>query len=98
MTNEHKILLGHFIARMGMFITQIDEPNIISFITGYEIGTNNKCDFTTLLSEYMNKKFKIKKSNQEWEGQIRQYGYKKNMDWVEAFKQVGLEVLIIPKG
>ena len=93
MTKEQKKTLLHFLERPGMYIQHIDEINIISFITGYEVGSNNECNFSTLLSEYLDKEFKIVRNSICWPGQLQQYSDKNNIDWITAFKQIGVVIL-----
>jgi hypothetical protein len=93
MTDKHKKALILFIIRTPMYILCEDDNNVVAFIHGYEIGTNDKCKFTKLLSQYFEKKLSIRYRADGWPGQIRRYAYKKGIPWLIAFKQIGLDVL-----
>lgn len=93
MTADHKKIVVQFITRTGMFIGVVNEDTITSFIYGFEAGTNDSCDFTTLMRNYMEEVLAIPYRSDGWPGQIRKFAGKKYISWVSAFKQIGLEVL-----
>ena len=73
-----------------------DKERIISFIDGYETGTNNKCDFTQLLKEFISNKYKINGSNEGWPRQIDLLSKKLSLTWIETFKIIGMEIIKSP--
>ena len=97
MTDHDKISLLNFIVRPGMFVPTVKDTTIVSFIGGYEIGTN-RCDFTTQLKCHLKDNLKIEYSSDGWPGQIKKYANKKSISWIIAFQQLGLEILASEKG
>jgi hypothetical protein len=93
MTKIDKANLLHFITKTGMYIYPVDDKNIESFIHGYELGTKQKCDFTTLSKQYLIDNFKIIYSNDGWPGQIKRLAKKKSTSWVVTFKQIALNII-----
>ncbi len=93
MTKKEKELLLRFCTRNGMYIQPIEKYTIISFITGYEIGTKHTSVFTALLKIYIAKKFKIECRATGWPGQIDLLSVKLSLNWVSTFKKVLLEVV-----
>ncbi|MEO6252973.1 MAG: hypothetical protein ABIO79_06695 [Ferruginibacter sp.] len=83
----------HFINRTGIYIPIIDKENIISFLSGYEIGTNGECAFIHNLSEYIEKEYKIERTSIGWPGQVQQYSTENNLEWVTSFKKIASEYL-----
>lgn len=76
-----------------MYVSIVEEISVVSFIGGYEAGTNNKCDFTKQLKDYLKEDLGIEYSSDGWPGQIKRYSKKFHVPWVVAFKQVALQVL-----
>ncbi|MDF1699401.1 MAG: hypothetical protein P1U56_26345 [Saprospiraceae bacterium] len=93
MTNRDIKIMLHFITKTEMFASKDEAENIISFVHGYEIGRNGKCDFSNQISEILEKEFHLKKRATGWKGQIIEFGKKKKINWETAFKQIGLKVL-----
>lgn len=93
MTNNHKKILLSFITRTGMYIMAQDQNNIVSFVNGYEIGTEGECEFSQLLSKYFEENLSVKHSSDGWPGQVKRYSDNKFITWTNAFKQIGLEVI-----
>jgi hypothetical protein len=89
---DKKIILL-LVTRTGMMVPVTDENSILSFIFGYEAGRNGKCEFTKILKEYLDKKYKVQYSSDGWSGQISRYCKSKHLNWVNTFKKVSLEVL-----
>lgn len=84
--------LTHFVTRMGMYITIEEEDSIVSFIHGYEIGTEQKCEFTKVLSKYVEDKYGIRRAALGWPWQIQELGNKNKENWVTNFKELTLEI------
>lgn len=78
---------------MGMYICPCDKSNITSFVVGYENGSIGECTFSKILSEKLEKKYKIKYLATGWVGQIEGYAKKKGIDWNAAFNFIASEVL-----
>ena len=93
MTNRDIEILLLFITRTEMYTMKDEKGHIISFVTGYEIGRNGKCNFSTQISELLEKEFKIEKRAMGWNGQIIEFEKKNKLNWETAFKQIGLKVL-----
>jgi len=93
MTNRDIEIMLHFITRTEMYIMKDEAGHIISFVTGYEIGRNGKCDFSNQIIETIEQEFKIKKLAMGWNGQIIEFGKSKDLNWETAFKKIGLKVL-----
>lgn len=93
MTNRDIEIMLHFITKTEMFTTKDEAGYIISFVNGYEIGRNGKCNFTNKMSEILEEEFKLKKLATGWNGQIIEFGKKENLNWETAFKKVSLKVL-----
>ncbi len=92
MTTEDKILLLRFISRTGMYITLQDTNNVVSFITGYEMGAKS-CDFSGLYKRFVADTFKIQSGATGWPGQIEMLSKKLSQSWVQTFKQVTLQLI-----
>ena len=61
MTNRDIEIMFHFITRTEMYTMKDEAGYIISFVHGYEIGRNGKCDFSNQLSEMLDQEFKFEK-------------------------------------
>lgn len=92
MTKDDKILLLHFISRTGMYITTQDNSNVVSFITGYEIGAKT-CNFSSLYKNFVADKYKIQSGATGWPGQIERLSEKLSQSWLRTFKQVTLQFI-----
>ena len=92
MKKKDKENLMHFITRMGMYISIEDRNNVISFITGYETGSN--CSFILNIKNLLDDIYKINGSNGGWPNQISLFGTKNNISWIQAFKKIALEIII----
>jgi hypothetical protein len=92
MTKYDKILLLHFITRTGLYITTEDKSNVVSFITGYEMGVKT-CDFSNAFKSFVMDKFKIKSDATGWPGQIQMLSEKLSQNWLRTFKQVTLQFI-----
>ena len=92
MTKDDKILLLHFISRTGMYVTTQDKGNVVSFITGYEIGAKT-CNFSILYKSFVAGKFKIQSGATGWPGQIEMLSEKLSQNWLQTFKQVTLQFI-----
>ncbi|MGH2666399.1 hypothetical protein [Flavobacterium sp.] len=90
---EEKEFLIFFIEKTGMFMSQIDKNNIVSFLTGYEIDKQNKNIITQKISEIVSRKYNIEYRNTGWLGQISRLSTELGLDWVATFKQIIQEVL-----
>ena len=93
MTKKEKTDILTFIIYIHGYIHSESESNIISFIHGYELGRDNKCDFTELIKKHLEVNLSIPSSSDGWSGQIKRYSNKKLISWSKAFKQIGLEVI-----
>ncbi|MCA0133951.1 hypothetical protein [Winogradskyella alexanderae] len=92
MTNKEVKTLEHFFDRTFMWIHPIDRNTITSFIHGFEAGSDNKF-FTTLLKKHLESEYNIFGSNQGWPNQVRLYAEKKEIDWNEAFFELGKTII-----
>ena len=68
-----------------MYVCPVDEHGIVSFIDGYEAGSQGRCQFTNLLVEELAKKHRVKPDCQGWASQIRRFGELRGIRWTEAF-------------
>jgi hypothetical protein len=93
MTKDDKKKILQFIVRTGMYISPVDDKNVISFIHGYQLGTIHKCDFTELVKQLLIRKHKIKWGSDGWPGQITRLANKKSLSWVVTFKRTALEIV-----
>ena len=92
MTKDDKILLLHFISRTGMYITIQDESNVVSFMTGYELGTKGH-EFSSLYECFIVDRFKIQSSATGWPGQIEILSKELSQNWLQTFKQITLQFI-----
>ena len=92
MTTGDKTLLLQFITRTGMYITTQDKNNIVSFITGYEMG--GKCDFSNSFKRFIDDKFKIRAGATGWPGQIELLSEKLAQTWIRTFKNISLQFIV----
>ena len=76
-----------------MYTMRDEEGYIISYIHGYEAGRNGRCDFSSRVSELLEKEFNHKKGALGWNGQISEYGKKEDLTWETSFKKIGIKVL-----
>jgi hypothetical protein len=90
---KDKTDLFHFITRKAMYIHPVDENNIVSFIHGYELGTNGKCQLSELIKQHLIGKYKVNYSNDGWPGQISRLAKKQLFSWETTFTRVTLEIL-----
>ena len=93
MTSNHRNQLIWFVLRTGMYIQPVDEPNIISFLTGFESCAKGKCCFKQLLRERLEDKYKIKYPERGLTQQIEKLAKRRNDSWVMAFRKLAMEVL-----
>lgn len=93
MTNSDVETLLHLILRTEMFITEDKTGNITSFICGFEIARNGKCDFSGQISELLENEFNIQRKALGWPGQVAEFGDRYKLSWESAFKKIGLMVL-----
>jgi hypothetical protein len=92
MTKKDKKSLLSFISFTGMYISTPDKNNVVSFITGYEIGAKN-CNFSNLFKDFITNKFKIKSVTTGWPGQIDLLSKKLSQNWLITFKQTSLQFI-----
>lgn len=97
MTKKEKEILLSFCTRTRMYVHPLDQYTIVSFITGYEIGTNFKSDFIPLLKAYIAKRYRIECRATGWPGQIDRLSEKLSLTWVITYKKILLEVLFNEK-
>ena len=88
MTKDDKKILLYFITLTGMYIHPQDTSNVVSFITGYEIGRKTKCDFAQLSKQLLSEKYKIKCSSDGWSGQMKRLSEKFSISWKLHLKKL----------
>ncbi len=93
MTDDDKLLLMHFVTRTGMYINPVDINNIQSFITGYETGRKNECNFYEISKSLLSKKYKIKYLSDGWAGQIKRLSKELSLADIVVFKKIALETI-----
>ncbi len=93
MTNNHRDELIWFVLRTGMYIRPIDERNINSFLTGFEVCAKGKCSFTQLLAERLEGKYKIRYAERGLTQQIEKLAKRRNDSWVMTFRKLAMEAL-----
>lgn len=93
MTNKDIDILFHFALRPEMYTAMDKKWRIFSFVNGYEIGRNNKCNFSILISKT------LKEDNNccnfpalGWPGQISEFAEKENLTWETSFKKISMNV------
>lgn len=84
--------LNYFLIKTQMFIHPINQATIVSFIHGFEAGTGNKT-FTSILKSYLESRYEIFGSNQGWPHQISIYSEQKDVEWCEAFLEIGKTII-----
>ena len=78
--------LSHFIQNPHMWIHPVNRETIISFIHGFESGSqNNKLTFE--MRKLLSESYEIKYSSDGWSGQIDRLSEKQNSNWIEIFKK-----------
>ncbi|MBS1683339.1 MAG: hypothetical protein JSS76_01195 [Bacteroidetes bacterium] len=93
MTKRDKEIFFHFIVRTGMYISTVDDQNIVSFVHGYECGSRSKVRFTSQIENHFSNRLHVAYGSTGWPGQITAYAKKKNKDWVTIFKEEALDML-----
>ena len=78
----------HFILRTGMYTNSVSEHTIVSFVNGYELGSQEECQLSTILSEILKEKYQIQYLNRGWPGQISDYSAQTNQTWENGFKDI----------
>ena len=86
-------LLWNFLLRTPMFIGKVSDEKIMSFLDGYEMGTENQCNFITNLSKSIAEEFGIKSSNTRLHGQVETLARTTHKDWITTFKNEGFKLL-----
>lgn len=76
-----------------MYITTQDKDNIVSFITGYEIGSTT-CDFSDSFKKFIDEKFKIRAGATSWPGQIQLLSEKLAQTWTRTFKRTSMQFIV----
>ncbi|WP_378410632.1 hypothetical protein [Rhodocytophaga aerolata] len=76
-----------------MYTGEETKERIVPFLDGYEIGTENQCNFTLLLSKCLKDKYHYEYRALGWPYQIEQFAKKRRISWIAAFKRVSLELL-----
>ncbi|WP_282041983.1 hypothetical protein [Winogradskyella flava] len=92
MTKKEREILNHFLIKTSMWIHPINMDTIVSFVRGFEAGTGNKT-FTSEIKSLLESKHEIFGSNQGWPNQILIYSEKKNIEWSEAFLEIGITII-----
>ena len=85
-------ILDHFLTKTSMWIHPINEATIVSFIHGFEARASKKT-FTTKVQKYLESEYDIYGSNLGWPQQIRIYSEKNSITWVEAFLEIGKQMM-----
>ncbi|HLP21549.1 MAG TPA: hypothetical protein VK174_14650 [Chitinophagales bacterium] len=93
MTKKHAHHLLLFITRTPMFTGKENRDCIVSYIYGYEGGTNGKCAFGKLLKKHFENILGNGYGASGWPGQIELFAKREKLDWTEVFKQQGLEII-----
>ena len=93
MTNKALKILESFIERTSMWVNPIDRTTITSFIHGFEAGTDNK-SFTSSLKSHLESEHHIYGSSQGWPNQVLLYAEKKEMNWNDAFFELGKIIIM----
>lgn len=94
MRNNDVNLLWNFLLRTSMFIGKVSDEKIMSFLDGYEIGTENQCNFTEYLSKSIAEEYGINSSNTRLHGQIEILANITQKDWIATFKNEGFKLLV----
>jgi hypothetical protein len=86
--------LVHFVTHTRMYIAYPENrDNIVSLITGYQLGRGKRFDFESPVKFLMAKKYKIEYSSDGWPGQIERYAAKQSTRWVITFKRITIELI-----
>lgn len=86
-------LLWSFILRTAMYIGIESRERIESFLIGYEIGTDEKCSFTSELSDFLHARYRITKGALGWPNQLERLAQQQDSDWKLVFTREGLTLL-----
>lgn len=86
-------LLWMFTLRIEMYTLKENSDTISSFLHGYEIGRNDECTITALLSSSIHEEYGIPHSADGWVGQIQRAADKLHSDWVTIYKIQSLKLL-----
>nr|GFC69501.1 hypothetical protein [Tanacetum cinerariifolium] len=98
MTKADKELLLHFVTRISMYIHPKEASSVVNFITGYEIGTRDECDFTEQLKQLLSDKYKVDYSSDGWTGQIKRLAKRRHSTWLILFRRLTLELIVNDEG
>ncbi len=82
-----------FTLRIGMYTGIENKDTVYSFLVGYEIGRNNKCNFTERISESIKNEYKIEKQSTIWSVQVDRLAEKIGADWITTFKRQSFKIL-----
>ena len=86
-------IMSNFLSRMGMYICPSERESVVSFLTGYELGTDGLCTFTDTMSSILAEKYKIKLYATGWPDQLERFAEKNKMNWIQGFELVASEAL-----
>lgn len=86
-------LLWMFTLRIGMYTGTENKDTVLSFIHGYEIGRENKCDFVGRIIQSIENEYKIKSGATGWSGQIERLAEELETDWITIFKMQSIKIL-----
>ena len=76
-----------------MYICPVSRTSIVSFINGYEAGSQGDCIFTDLIRDTLEQKYDTKYLSSGWPDQIKRYGEMRELAWNQAFIFIASEVL-----
>ncbi len=93
MISNHRDQLIWFVLRTGMYIQPVDEHNINSFLSGFEVCAKGKCCFTQLLRKRLEDKYKIRYAERGLTQQIEKLAKRTNDSWVMTFRKLAMEAL-----
>ena len=93
MREQDIILLARFVNRTHSLTGSELQTSITSFIAGYEIGTDLRCNFTEILTKKLEEEHQIERSPSGWPKQVEIFAEKEKLPWFDVLKKITLEIL-----
>ena len=83
----------NFLYRIPMYVGIEDRDQIVSFMHGVDFSKSWEPYWTSLLRDFIVDKYDISGGPQGWPNQVELFAKSSNKTWVEAFKQLMLELI-----
>ena len=88
---KNKVKFALFNQRTGMYVRRVNRDAIEAFIVGYEVATQNK-SYSENIRVLLRDKYNFEGGACGWPYALELYAKSKNIEWVDAYKEIGTEV------